>query len=513
MFDFIWGLVVALVEVFLFGGFIISGFKAYEWYFDREIDTKIGGYLGKQKFITVELKVPEGVSLSISEMETIFIESHSISGNRSVQEILSSGKWFFQINFDIISTGGEIHTYLHMEESRLELTRTFVLKHYPNLEFIQCEDPYKSWPRQWWDEDGVNGMHGYRGADIVPVDDLYPVRSWNTFYGKDGLLISDPMSSLLAYMHTIPKDTVMVMQYIMRPWDIKPDKKKSWNAKLQKIRHEFLTNSIVEKKGTMIQALTREEEEVLNSIQVKMQKPQYRLKMRWLVLYKNKPKDVLDDGIASKAVASYLREYKTGMQNLFQAGSTNTDKKYDGGKFGPFDGVLGNWLNNIYWGGSEKEYRMRKFYTAVIGRSLDKGMSSNDFLMDTESIASLLHFPESKMRIATLSPVYGNHRRGVGQQYEDQQVVIQQYQPAFYLQQDGTPVPINSPELQPSQPQPVYNQAQSEYTKPQEYHTNSQQYPQYQNQTQQNYSPNIAQPQQNQTQGINKFKPPDNLPT
>ncbi len=437
MFDFIWGLVVGLFQVILFGGFFIFGIKYYEWYDDRLVAKKGGQWASSQKIVTVELIVPPNTPVPISEMETFFTDAHVISGNRSASEIYASGAGFFNMTFDLIGHDGKVQIYLTLEKARMELVLSFLNHHYPAIEAHECEHPFKKWPQEWWMEDGVFGLKTLRGADFVPLkSDLFPLKSWKKFYNSNGILVNDPMNMLYNTLKSMPSDGYLIMQYIFRPHpQVQVSRTKGWNSELQKLRKNFLTNSFVDKTSMSLQALTKEEEEILQGVQVKLNSTQYRVKFRWMVAYDKQSKTV-DDGNVRKGIGAYLQELSTSMQGLKDSGDTSTEKKYDGGKFGPFDGMMGNWLNKKYWDGSEKYYRLRRLYSAVVGQSLDTGESSSNFFLDPGSCASLFHFPQDK-------EAYNNTQTTQTTQNADGKVVIQQYQPAFYIRQpDGTQVPV-----------------------------------------------------------------------
>jgi hypothetical protein len=219
---------------------------------------------------------------------------------------------------------------------------------------------------------------------------------------------------------------------------------KGWEAFIQKLRKEYIENNIVEKAGTTVQVLTTEEEEILQNAQVKMKSSQYKTKIRWLLIYNKKSKNV-DEGNVKKSMNAYLQELSTSMQSLKDSGETNTAQKYGGGKFGLADGIIGDWLNRIYWTAGEKTYRMRRLYNSVINQSLYIGENPDNFYLDPASLAALIHFPQQKT-VLGINPVYANQMGNYQEENQnpDKSVIIQQYQPAFYIHNpDGTQIPIN----------------------------------------------------------------------
>jgi hypothetical protein len=449
MIEFIWSLLSGFVQVFLYGGFIIFGLKYYEWYDDRLVAKRSGRWAAKQNIRTVEIVPPIDSALLISEMQSLFTEIYGISGNRTPDEIYSTGAGFFNIAFDIIGHNSQVQYFLTMESSRLDLTVSFLKQHYPTIEVRDTVHPFKSWPQEWWDQDGLNGLRAYRGADIVPAKtDLHPLKSYKKFYNSSGGLVNDPMNVLMNTLKNMPADGYLVMQYIFRPHPgVLATRVKGWEDTIQKLKKEFIDNNSVEKIGANVQTLTQEEEEILQNAIVKMKSIQYRTKLRWMLIY-DKKSGTVDEGNIKKGIGAYFQDLSTSVQSVKDSDATNTEKRYPGGMFGPLDAVVGNWMNRIYWTTTERSYRMRRLYSALINQSLDTGEDSSNFFLDPESIASLLHFPQSKTTI-TINPVYTQPQQQQTTS-DGRHVVIQQYQPAFYIQHpDGTQVPVGS--MQPVQ--------------------------------------------------------------
>ena len=480
MLELIWGVIIAFIQVGIFGGLPLLALKYYEWYDDRLVDRKIGGWIGQQKFETVELVVPPNTSFSISEMQAFFNESVVISGNRGVAEIYSTGAAFFDMAFEIIGHDGKFNIYLTLEKARLELLIGFLKSYYPTLGIFPCKHPFEDWPSEWIEGEGLNGLTGFRGADIVPAKtDLHPLKDWTKFY-NNGVLISDPMNILINTMKSMPKDGYLIFQYAFRPHpDAQNGKTGSWEKELGALRKEFLTNNVVERVAGGIQSLTREEEDILQNAQVKLKSNQYRTKLRWAVIYD--PKGSVNQGNIKKSIGAYLQELSTSVQSLKDSGGTNTIKEYSGGSFGPFDSLLGGWINKVYWGKSEKYHRVQRLYKTLIGHSLGSG--DDPFFLDPGSIASMLHFPQIKQQEQ-------NNSNSINYQNPGYQsgLVIQQYQPSFFVQQDGTRVPAN--QFMPGQ---GINQPVMSYSNQNQAYLNNNQVPQ------------LVQ--------VENYEPPDNLPT
>jgi hypothetical protein len=458
MIDFIWSLLTGLVQVMICGGFLILGLKYYEWYDDRFVTRKITQWIAKQNYVTYRILVPPDVNLPISEMQSFFDEAHIVSGNRSQDEIYSQGAGFFDIVLDIIGHDGQMGYYITMEKSRLDLAMGFLKNYYPNIELKPCRHPFKSWPKEWWDQDGLgNGLRNYKGSEVAPAkNDLHPLRNWKKFYNPSGALVSDPMGLLMGTVKNIPENAYLVIQYIFRPHpDAQAKRTKGWEVAIQKLRKQFIENNIVEKSGTTVQVLTEEEEEILQNAQVKMKSKQFKTKLRWLLVY-DKRKSSIQEGSIKKGIAAYYQELSTGVQSLKDAITTSTDARYPGGRFGPFDGLVGDWMNKIYWTTGERSYRMKRLYSSIINQGLDMGEDSSSFFLDPGSMASLFHFPQQKITQPINTTVYAaNTQPTQAQSADGRSVVIQQYQPAFYIQQpDGTQVPVN-----PVQPMQVLNPA------------------------------------------------------
>ncbi|MEM1312582.1 MAG: hypothetical protein AAGF07_03920 [Patescibacteria group bacterium] len=452
MIDFIWSLLVGFSQVLIVGGFLIVGLKYYEWYDDRYANRKIARWSNKQEYLTIRILFPEDINLPISEMQSFFEDANVIGSSPSKKELYSQGSSFYNIVIDIIANNGQLGYFLTAERSKMDLVTVFFKNVYPDIDLLSCEHPFKSWPKEWWDREGLGGsLRNYKGSEVAPDDsDLHPLRKWQDFYDNNGHLVSDPISLITDTSGEIPENAFLVLQYIFKPHALNYNQKvKEWELDIKKIRKKFIENKDIEKSGNTIQSLTKEEERILQEAQQKMKSKQFKTKLRWLLIY-DKRKSSFDADKYKKIISAYYQELSTDVQSLNNTLSTNTDAKYIGGKFGLLDGLIGGWINTIYWSSGERSYRMKRLYKSIVSQSFEMGDSQSCFYLDTQSIASLFHFPQVKEKSKLNKNYYNPQTQPIkAQSVDGKSVVIQQYQPAFYIQQpDGTQVPVS--QVQPT---------------------------------------------------------------
>jgi hypothetical protein len=89
---------------------------------------------------------------------------------------------------------------------------------------------------------------------------------------------------------------------------------------------------------------------------------------------------------------SYFKQFGTDVQGIkpdpvskSNASAEGTEVKFIGPK-------VATWIDEIYWK-NEQEYRKKKIYKSVLGRSLSAGGEPK--YIDVESLAAMFHFPST----------------------------------------------------------------------------------------------------------------------
>jgi hypothetical protein len=385
------------MAVTFLGGFVIAGLKGYEWYDDRFLDEKIGGWYGKQNYVMVQLFPPAENLRSMQEMESFYINLHSIYSGKSKKDVYREGKWYENFTFEVHSRGGQVSFYVQLNKNHVSLLRSSLAGHYPGSTIVEIPDPLSSFPKEWKGEAGPY-KHLFTADIGFGKSDLFPLKSWKAFQNGSNSPLTDPMTTLISNLENIEAEDYIILQFVLQPQVFDADKRKLLDGELKDLRDKYSKNSSVEiGADNSIQVLTKMERAVLDTCEVKLKSTNFKIKMRTAMLSSN-PAPNRNLGM----IMSFLKEFNTDEQFTKPDADTKTTAAAEDIQFGP--------LKDKYYWKKENDYRRMKGYKALLARSMGSG--SNPSFMDVESLASLFHFPATEMIDQSLasrvSTDYGN---------------------------------------------------------------------------------------------------------
>ncbi|MBC7472095.1 MAG: hypothetical protein H7196_02430 [candidate division SR1 bacterium] len=383
--------------VVLLGGFVIAGLKGYEWYDDRFLDDKIGGWFTKQNYIFVQLFPPGENLRSMQEMESFYVNLSSIYSGKSKKDIYLEGKWYENFTFEVHSRGGQVSFYVYLNKNYLPLLRSSLASHYPGSTVVEVPDPLLAFPKKW---EGKAGPYNHLFTTDIGfgASDLFPLKSWKMFQMGSNSPITDPMTTLISNFENIEAEDYIILQFVLQPQVYSPDKKKALATELKKLREDYKANANIEiGPDSSIQVLTKQERAVLESCEQKLTTTNFKMKIRTALLSVN-PAPQRNLGM----IMSFFKEFNTEVQFTKPDADTKTSAAAEGIALGPFQ-------DKYYWK-KEQDYRRLNGYKAILGRGLGRGSDAK--FMDVESLASLFHFPATEMIDQSLasrvSTDYGN---------------------------------------------------------------------------------------------------------
>jgi hypothetical protein len=385
---FILELLGALFWVLIIAGLVALGVKGWEWYDDRLLDQRIGAWFSKQDYITVQIFPPMENLRSMSEMENFFINLASVFTKKSPKDMYIEGKFYENFTFEVHSRGGQVGFFLYLNRAYLPLVRSSLAAHYPGTGMLECPDPLGTWPREWTGQ--VGPYNQLYGTDLTLVaSDVHPLKSWKFFQQGTLTPISDPVVTLISAMENIESTDYAIVQFVLRPFSPDADgRRKKWQEEIAKLKKEYAANTFVEMgEGGQIQVLTKQEQAIINACEVKAGSDNFKCKIKILLL-SSKSAPIRNLG----PIMSYFKQFGTDVQGIkpdpvskSNASAEGTEVKFIGPK-------VATWIDEIYWK-NEQEYRKKKIYKSVLGRSLSAGGEPK--YIDVESLAAMFHFPST----------------------------------------------------------------------------------------------------------------------
>lgn len=348
-------------------------------------------YLASLEWVLLEIKVPRELNKSHKGMEQIFAALYGIySGSVKWREKFFKGKvpdWF---SFEIVGTGGEIHFYIRTQTKYRNLVESQIYAQYPDAELAEVEDCFASLPMSLPNDE----YDLWGGEEILSKEDAYPIRTYPEFEekasGPEAAKRIDPVASLLETISSLKYKEYISVQLLIRP--VGDDWIKNGQAivdklmgKKAKVREDWLTkaifgvdtflsggSSVKKEENKEREQLSPGKQDVLKAIEGSFTKLGFESGIRLVYIY---PK------------GNFRITHLVAMNGAFKqfASPALNSFKLNGKTTPPTKGLFYK----------QKAYaRKTKIYKKLRGGLFVE----KPFVMTTEELATVYHFPDSSVR-------------------------------------------------------------------------------------------------------------------
>ncbi|MFH1582369.1 MAG: hypothetical protein ABIA08_01250 [bacterium] len=365
-------------------------------------------WLLAQKAVVLEIKLPRDIEKPIRAMDHVLVGIQAAAYHPpDWWEMWIDGQVQMGVSFEIVSINGNVHFYIRAGASYRQAIEASVYAQYPQAEISEVDDYVKyvpqNIPNKEWDLWGTD----YK----ILKDDHLPIKTYTQFeteMEKEEERKIDPISTLLEAMDKVGPGTQLWIQITTEPWGEgnlaawvkegekfrdkmarRPEDKNSEKSMIREGAEILLTGKVgeetkVEERDIIPpeMKLTPGEREILFALEKKMSKPCFRTNIRFIWLGKRdvwfKPN--------FRLAFSYFSGYSTvNLNGIFPNGNTLTK-------------IHKHWFLPINWLRPRRHYlRCRKLFRNYIRRfpvNFPKPTPPKTlFIMNTEEIASLFHFP------------------------------------------------------------------------------------------------------------------------
>jgi hypothetical protein len=393
--NFINGLLFYLCIVYLAGGFVILTAKFWEFWDDQYILHMRAKWksspLMKNAFF--KMVIPKDFARDPSDMYGLLSELWGLnSGLRGHYEIYSLGKWYYDFAFDIIIRQKKVEMYFCSAKKRQDIFLKAFHARYPEITMVECEDPYKHWPKDWVEGQGVPGYKTFQGWDYqLAAPDMYPL-------GDPAKLPGNPMTELLETIQNYDPNSTVILQYNFRPYpNVHEDR---WWKNLEKAKSEELAKSTffevkdIEtgrmRTATTGDLVTQNQKDGFDAITTKINDGQIRSHLR-LMIFHPEGKDWYG-AIYHRFLKAYAGQISGSNQIISKNWFTSTDRFFIASDTPIFDNILGPILNKFYHP-KEVEWRRKCLYSGLLSRDVDISQDSMQFMLSISSACSLFHLP------------------------------------------------------------------------------------------------------------------------
>lgn len=365
-------------------------------------------YIAKQKPVLLEIKIPKDIQKSPMAMEIIFGSMYQ-NGPSTYTEAYLDGKinpWF---SLELVSIEGEVHFYVWASEGKFKkILEAQIYAQYPTVEIYEVP-PEKDYARQVIFDKTQNIIWGMQFG--LTDKDVYPIKTYVDYNmdkdQKDEYRI-DPMTAVLEYLGSVGENQQVWFQILIKKHEKrtlksfnlkeKADWKKEAKTEIEAIRAEATPKPKKDGDYPGFPNPTKGQIEKIAAIERSINKMAFDTCMRGFYVSK---KDDFNAVYISGMLGSQ-RQYSSQYLNGFKlkAKTDVSDNLKDWSTLFPFlkefivrrkDKLTGEMFN---------AYKLRSYFFPPY-----KFYGNNPFILTTEELATIFHFPGNVSATPTLAKI------------------------------------------------------------------------------------------------------------
>ncbi len=368
-------------------------------------------YIGKLKWINLEIIAPRELEKSPLPMEMIFAGFAGVMKTPTAEEVYIKGELPAGFSMEIVGTEGNVRFFVRTQVGFRNLVEAHFYAQYPDIEIVEAEDYVHdipvNIPNNEWDLWGCD-------FEFVKPDHLYPIRTYKNFEESITGKMLDPLASVVEVMSKLGPGEHIWHQIIAVPY--KENWAKVGESTIEKFlgkekKHapgvfsrlftdigDVLSNLVpgllgkeVAFKGMEEHAekdeapvefrLTPGQKKVLEALEVNNSKQQFQTRMRFLYIAK---RESWKKPFVSAFVGA-IKQFNDFTLNAFKPGE--------------FSKTYANYL----WIKPRTRYRQRRLFNRYIKRDPTPG--STLMMLSTEELATIFHIPDMSVASPMLSRV------------------------------------------------------------------------------------------------------------
>ncbi|MBI4122237.1 MAG: hypothetical protein HY461_02810 [Parcubacteria group bacterium] len=357
----------------------------------------------KREFIVLAIDVPRDTEQTPLGMEAIFNQLCGAHGTMTEWEKKWEGVFQEWFSFEIVSIDGYVQYIFRMQKDLRDLVEASIYAHYPDAEITEIRDYAKDIPNDW-----PNSEWEMFGTEYnLAKESAYPIRVYREFEDKVRGEFLDPMAGLLEIMSKIGKGEQIWYQVLAEPI-VDPDWAPEAQAVIDEIvekntgdEHDHVSffkallslpgkllgaiTSMVffpdeeshgdkhnDKPRTNVLMLTPGERTVVEEMERKLTKLAFKCRVRIAYFAKQ---DVYKKARGVGPVIGAVKQFNDATKNYFKVGKKTWTKA------------------NYAFKKARVAIRQRRFVKAMVGRSLSAGEATKGYVLNTEELATIYHFP------------------------------------------------------------------------------------------------------------------------
>ena len=361
--------------------------------------------LRKQKWVLLEIKIPQSIEKTPKAMEQVFSAFYQIYsfGLKFVEKYWEGHLREDYISCEIAGNAGAVNFYVRTPVKYKNLVESAIYSQYSDAEIREAEDFRLLWPKTL-----PNDIYDIAGSDYqLARENSYPIRTYEYFEESQKEKRLDPIAAVVEVMSRLKEDEALWMQIFIRPVDaswkeeseeliakLAGRKKPEPRGSLYKVG-EFIKNLLnalfrypqwkeEEKKReeNRLLMMTSGEKDVIEAIENKISKLAFETNLRFVYIDR---KDSFSPLNVSAMMATFQQFSALNLNSLKPRIKTYTMTPAG---YPPF---LSLFVTNIQFLKKRiKWYRKRRLWDNYIKLKWPHGKK---FILNIEELATIYHFP------------------------------------------------------------------------------------------------------------------------
>lgn len=389
-FDFLLILLPIVIPIFL-------GWQLFQLF----VEYKQQVAYNQKEFVLLEIIPPREIKKTPAAMELFLVALHQTSGESTWFDRWFLGKKRTWFSLEIVSLGGQVHFYIWAEARFRRFIESQLYAQFDGIEIKESADY-----AQVFDFDAdKNDLFGIEFGLSKP--DPYPIKTY-VDYGLDREdkeeFRVDPITPMLEFMSSLNPGEYIWVQILVRAHKKEDSDPNSWFGKvdswqddavaeINKIRLESLSTIEVEKGSKTVQLTQTEGQKLrISALEKSIAKLGFDVGIRSIYLA---DLDAID-GMNKPLLVASFKQFNSNDLNGFKV-SHVTDVNFP---WQDFKDIRVNKMKKEIL----EQYKDRKYFGGSIpGMFADK--SRNHFVLNTEELATIFHFPGKVSYSPTLQKV------------------------------------------------------------------------------------------------------------
>jgi hypothetical protein len=371
----------------------------------------VSSALSKEKKVLMQIKLPRELSKSPKAMELFLQNLHSGAGEGNFYDKYWKGgtrPWF---SLELVSIGGEIRFYIWSRKKYMKMIETQLYSQFPNVEVVADAEDYTKKIKY---DPSQNDIFGLRFALVR--EDPYPIKTYVDFGldqdPKEEFKV-DPIAATMEYLGSIGRGEQIWIQILIRAHKkykkenifkklldfisekFSPAGYKDWQSEgkviAEKLRLEGAPDDETEIEKRKIR-LTKQQEAVIQAIERSITKPGFDTAIRAIYLADIDKFDKSHLGSLRGAFKQYSSDGLNGFKPLSKNYTFSDDTELTDFDY-PWQDPTGRRL----------ALRKLQIFNNYIKRArFSTRYNVNDFILNTEELATIYHFPSSVVETPSL---------------------------------------------------------------------------------------------------------------